>query len=155
MNETEQQLFFSRINELLEQAQGFRKDTVFAMIEPALAEYDSSLPSVTLSFPGKAWEQNSNGVLHGGIIASLMDVAMGTLTYALTGTITPTMNLNISYPRPAIGNGIFFVRAELIKAGRTALYTTGTLYEAGSQSKVISVAQGVFFNPTGNFLGNI
>lgn len=152
MNESEQQLFYQRICELLSQADSFRKGTVFAMMEPTLAEFDPAAPSVTLSFPGRPWEQNSNGVLHGGIIASMMDVAMGTLTYALTGDITPTMNLNISYPRPASGDGSFLVRAELTKAGRTALFTSSVIYEVNSPEKSVAMAQGVFFNPTGEYL---
>ena len=153
MTEAEKQTFAARVHELLSQAEGFRKNTVFAMMQPTLAALDPEGPSVTLAYPGQAWEQNGTGVLHGGITAAMMDVAMGTLTYGLAGCITPTINLNISYPRPAAGSGRFLLRAELSKAGRTMFYTTGTLYEADAPDKPVVTAQGVFFNPTGKFLG--
>ena len=153
MTEEEKQLFRARAEELIAQANGFRKQTVFAMMQPALHACEPDAYSVTLSFPGQAWEQNGTGVIHGGITAAMMDIAMGTLTYALAGTITPTINLNVSYPRPAAGNGRFLLRAELVKSGRTAFYTTGILYEAEHPDKPVASAQGVFFNPTGKFLG--
>ena len=153
MNEIEQQRFLANIQELLDQAKGFRKNTVFAMMEPRLLRCEPEVPAVTLAYPGRAWEENGNGVLHGGITAAMMDVAMGTLTYGLTGTVTPTMNLNISYPRPAKGGGSFLIRAEAAKAGRTALYVSAVMYEEAEPDKPVATAQGVFFNPTGKYPG--
>ena len=153
MNEIEQQRFLANIRELLAQSEGFREGTVFAMMEPRLLRCEPEIPAVTLAYPGRAWEENGNGVLHGGITAAMMDVAMGTLTYGLTGAVTPTMNLNISYPRPAKGGGSFFIRAEAAKAGRTALYVSAVMYEESAPDQPVATAQGVFFNPTGKFLG--
>ena len=153
MTAEEKQLFRDRTSELIAGVTGPRKDTVFAMMQPSVAVCDPDAPSVTLTYPGQAWEQNSTGVIHGGVTAAMMDVAMGTLTYALTGSITPTVNLNISFPRPAAGFSRFFIRAELTKAGRTVMYTTAVMYEAEAPDKPVATAQGAFFNPTGEYLG--
>lgn len=153
MTEEEKLLFRVRAEELFSNSDASRHHNMFSMMEPTLAACEPEEYSITLGFPGLAWEQNPNGVIHGGITAAMMDIGMGMLTYALTGAITPTINLNISYPRPAVGNGRFLLRAELVKSGRSAIYTTAALCEENHPGKPVVAAQGVFFNPTGKFLG--
>lgn len=152
MTEADRQCFLDRAAELVSRAETTRKNTVFAMMQPHLTLCEPENRSVTVEYPAQHWEQNSNGVIHGGIVAAMMDVAMGTLTYALTGDITPTVSLNICFPRPAPGDGTLRIRAEATMAGRTLLYVRAAMLDTRAPEKPVATAEGVFHNATGTVL---
>jgi len=152
VTEAEKELFESRVNGLMAKVTGERKDTVFAMISPAFAACEPENHSVTLQFQGKPWEENGTGVLHGGIISAMMDIALGTLTYAISGSLTPTVTLNVAFDRAAKGDGLFFIRADADMAGRNLLYVHGTMWDSREPDKPVATAQAVFRNATGETL---
>lgn len=152
MTETDRQCFLDRAADLVSRVDTTRKDTVFAMMGPRLAACDPENHCVTVEYTAQFWEQNSNGVVHGGIISAMMDVAMGTLTFALTGDITPTISLNVCFPRPAPGDGTLRVRAEATMAGRTVLYVRAAMWDTRAPEKPVATAEGTFHNATGTIL---
>ena len=137
-------LFEKRIEKLLSRMRGELDDSVFGMMEPRLEACDLEAQSLTLVFPARRWERNGSGAIHGGIISSMFDTAMGTLTYALTGGLTPTIQLNVSFPRPAPDDGVLYVRPRVVKMGRTVITVTGECWDGRAPGDIVATASGTF-----------
>ena len=66
-------------------------------------------------------------IVHGGVIASLLDNAMGVAAMtALPGIDTVTAGLNVHFVAPAKG-GLVTAEAEIVHRGRRTLTLTGTV----------------------------
>ena len=59
--------------------------------------------------------RNINGIAHGGILFTMVDIAASTLVRK-GGTNCSTANVSINYFRP--GNGTIYAKAEFLKRGR-------------------------------------
>lgn len=87
---------------------------------------------------------NSLNILHGGITATLLDTAMGTLVNHMLsdGYGAVTNQLNIHYIAPGIGDHLRF-KAEIVHHGSKTMVVSGTAYR--SDGKKIAYATGTFF----------
>ena len=87
---------------------------------------------------------NSLHILHGGITATLLDTAMGTLVnYILPkGFGAVTNQLNIHYIAPGTGEHLR-CRAEIVHHGSKTMVVSGTAYR--SDGKKIAHSTGTFF----------
>lgn len=125
------------------------RESICGRLQPKIEHCDPAGPSLLVSFPVLPWELNVNGVLNGGISATMLDAAMGTLSYAISGGFTPTISLNVSYLRPVPGEGTVMVRATATMAGRSVICLNGELYDARDPDRLLATAQGVFRNLEG------
>ena len=144
MFEIDEAAFRARAYELADRVSMEGDTTILSMMRPRVVACDPTEPGITLAFPAMAWEQNAGGVIHGGITAAMMDSVMGVLAYAISGGMCPTMNLNISYPRPAPGDGTLLVKAKAAMVGRSTLYMTAEMWDTRAPDKVVALANGVF-----------
>ena len=140
-------LFNARVEQLW--AHRVEDDTIAIRLQPRILSCDAETPSVTISFPVLPWELNVNGVVNGGISATMLDSVMGTLSYAISGAFTPTISLNTSYLRPVPPEGTLMVRATATMAGRAVIYISGELWEEKDPGRLLVTAQGVFRNLAG------
>ena len=69
---------------------------------------------------------NPQGTLHGGIIATAMDVSMGHLLYNTTGA-GATLEMNIKYLLP-IKEGNVLCEGSFLKPGKTISFLQSHLY---------------------------
>lgn len=127
-------------------AQMLENESICGRLQPRIVSCDPAGPSILLSFPVLPWELNVNGVLNGGISATMLDATMGTLSYAISGGFTPTISLNVSYLRPVPGDGTLMVRATADMAGRSVICLSGELWDTRAPEKLLATAQGVFRN---------
>lgn len=103
----------------------------------ALGKHDGR---VTISFePGSTFTQ-ANGVLQGGAIASMLDMAMAfaALHRCLDGQLIATVNLNVSYLRAA-PVGRFIVAGEVERIGRSLIFAKAVMHGA-SQTAVATAS---------------
>ncbi|MGM9920744.1 MAG: PaaI family thioesterase [Bhargavaea sp.] len=86
---------------------------------------------------------NSAGVIHGGIISSLADVAMSNLVPADDNGVQQmvTVDLNVSFLRAARGQSLRAV-AHLEKDGRTLVHALCKVYD--EEGRQVASAKGVF-----------
>ncbi len=142
---------YNRIN-----AYGHTNGMTLSVPEPGKAEYRMVIRPEHLSSPG---------VAHGGVVAGLMDAALGAaaLTLAFTaGELVSTVEFKINYLHPVrLGDELRAV-AQVDHAGKSLVVSSGVIYRqaAGdaSNAKATAVAQGVgTFNryPAGKRLGDI
>ncbi|WNF36789.1 PaaI family thioesterase [Bacillaceae bacterium IKA-2] len=109
-------------------------------------QYERTSPkSVKVTLPIKALFINSLGMVHGGIISSLADVAMGnTLQSDGSGQQkVVTVDLKVTFLKGATGKSLV-ADAEVIKIGRTLTHADCLIYDdAGT---LVAKATGIFAN---------
>lgn len=123
------------------------KDTMCGMMALEFVSCEESGPALTLALHTKPWMTNPLGVMHGGLVSSAMDTAMGTLSfYATEGKHrTPTVSMETSYIRPVPLECKILIRAHLTSAGRTLVHLTSELYAEGAPGRVLATSSGVYF----------
>ncbi len=82
------------------------------------AEPADVLGTSTVCLDSRPDLENSRGEVHGGVVASLLDAAMGTATRTLLrpGEATTTASLTVNYLQP--GKGTLTACGKVMRAGR-------------------------------------
>ena len=109
-----------------------------------LVSCDEESRTIELAFHTAPWMSNPAGVVHGGVVAILMDNGMGVACHALYKGHNPTITMNINYLRPVPLNSTVVVRARVTSFGRTVSYTCGELYLDGAPDRILATATGVY-----------
>ena len=148
MTESEKLLFTANAKSLMDSIVFTHPATIVPMMKMQLVESEPENLSLTFAFPAMAWEQNPTGAVHGGIVGTMFDTGMGLTIYAAVGCLTPTINLNISYLRPAPGNGTLMLRATVTRRATRVVYASAEMWEAQTPDKIVATAQGVFHVPS-------
>lgn len=102
--------------------------------------------SVTLGLPYDEKFANTNGAVHGGVIASLMDfasaMALKTQVDDPDGTATPTTNLTVGYTRPATFDVV--ATASVVTAGSSMGFTAVEVANADDGDEVVAYGTTTF-----------
>ncbi|HVW71064.1 MAG TPA: PaaI family thioesterase [Steroidobacteraceae bacterium] len=85
-----------------------------------LVAFDPAAQSVTVgcAFSPRVERSPGTGQFHGGVIASLIDIAGDFALIGVIGKGVPTINFRVDYLRPAL-NADLVARARVRKAGKT------------------------------------
>lgn len=70
---------------------------IMYMLAPSLADVNFDEREVLLRYGLSPWMLNMSGILHGGILATMIDNSMGVFCRAFTGKSILTLNLQVSY----------------------------------------------------------
>ncbi len=104
---------------------------------------DAQKQSITLRFPIQEWQLNPSGNVHGGTIATWLDMSMCLLAHILAGMrATPTVNLNIQYLNPGKRGDHLVIEVHADKLGRTLMYLSGEAV-AENTGKTVATMSGV------------
>lgn len=87
------------------------------------------------------------GIVHGGVITSLLDTTCGFAAATALGHLglTPTIDLRIDYMRPAEPFKTIYADAEVYRNTKTVIFTKGIAHH-GDPSRPIAHAIGNFVN---------
>lgn len=90
------------------------------VLQPQALDADPEAGTVTiaLAYHDELARAPGERSFHGGVIATLIDLAGHAAVAVKIGRMAPTIDLRIDYLRPSSGEDIF-AKARLIKAGRT------------------------------------
>ena len=104
--------------------------------------FDQNTCEITI--PVNSVLNNNLNILHGGITATVLDTAMGSLAnyYLPEGFGAVTNQLNIHYTAPGTGD-VLRCKAEIIHQGSKTMVISGEAYR--SDGKKIAHATGTFF----------
>lgn len=93
------------------------------------------------------WMCNPYGTLHGGIISTMMDQAMGTLATCLTDgrAITPTVQLNVTFHHPLLPSQQTVLRLHVDAVTRTMLHLRVEASNGQEPQKRCASATGIFY----------
>ena len=97
------------------------------MLAPTLIACSAEEQTLELSFHVRGWMCNPKGTLHGGMMATMMDMTMGMLTrFCRKTNAVSTVSLSLNYLRP-VREGAVSVRAHIRKAGRAVVFAEAEL----------------------------
>ena len=89
------------------------------LMEPVFRSCDAEEEVLCLEFTPQEWQTNPNGILHGGIISTAIDMTFGILTrYCVRTTKAVTMSLTINFMRSVPMEHPYYVRATAKRVGR-------------------------------------
>jgi uncharacterized protein (TIGR00369 family) len=101
--------------------------------------------SVVVTLEPEELHCNPNGVLHGGIAATLFDSSLGCAVQSLLapGYIAPTLQLQVNYIRPiTTGTGKVFCSGKVVHMGKRSATAEGKLTDG--EGKLYAHATGTF-----------
>lgn len=101
----------------------------------------------TLRCTTKEWMRNAAGTLHGGMCATIVDQAMGFISYCVKpgeGT-APTVQMQVSYHRPLIPGEDVIVRVKVASVTKSLMHLSAEAALASSESRVCLSATGIYF----------
>jgi uncharacterized protein (TIGR00369 family) len=93
----------------------------------------------------KARHLNINGVVHGGVYATILDTAMGgaVVTTLREDEVTATTSLYVEFLRPAQKGVTLRARGEVVRRGRHLAFVEGNLYDG--EGVRLSQAHGTWY----------
>lgn len=106
---------------------------------------DKEKKTCIITVPINPLLNNSLDIVHGGITATILDTAMGSLAISLLpdGYAAVTNQLNIHYIAPGIGNTLR-CKAEVIHQGSKTFVISGEVYR--SDGKKLPMPQVLFYH---------
>jgi uncharacterized protein (TIGR00369 family) len=116
-------------------------DLSFAYLPEDAADGDKQVCRVT--FPVHDMLKNPQGVLHGGIMATAMDVSMGHLIAKVAGPAA-TIEMKVTYMRPVTA-GTVTVEGSFVRRGRTLSFMESKFY--GEDGKLAAHATATWKMP--------
>ena len=120
--------------------------TINAGLRYELVSCDYAGKSAVFAFDTAAWMSNPGGVAHGGVVAGMLDVAMGSLTYYFNGQrLTPTISLQVTYVRPMDLKRRVLIRVSLSSCGRTMGNVTAAAWQEGREDRIVSTGSGTYY----------
>ena len=91
---------------------------IYAACETELVSIDPDNETILVRHAVRERDLNGNRIVHGGVLAFLLDTTMGRLLEALIcRDVTPTSSLNINYVRGVEAGKVLYCRAEVVKIG--------------------------------------
>ena len=117
------------------------------MMEFSLVDCNSEAGSYTLRCKTYPWMRNVAGTLHGGMCATIVDQAMGFISYCVKpgeGT-APTISLQVSYHRPLIPGEDVIVRIQVISVTRSLMSLRCEAALASAPEKLCLSSTGSYF----------
>lgn len=100
--------------------------------------------ALEMEMPNSPLLDNSIGIVHGGLTATLLDTALGTLASHVPGNKkgAVTVELKVDFLTPGIGEK-FICRAEVVHNGRQLVRMEGKV--RNEKGNLIASASGTFF----------
>ena len=115
-------------------------------IQPRFESCNFKKKALTVSVLVEDFMRNTNNVMHGGAVATVMDTVMGSLTFYMCGEhLTPTINMNVSYERPIPLGSRLFVESTCFSCGKTMAYASARAWVEGAPEKTVASAAGTYY----------
>lgn len=101
-----------------------KEGTINHMLHMDLVCMDEDKQRIVLRFPVKEWALNPAGHLHGGIICSILDVAMGCVSYAASNAMfTPTIQMSVNFVKGILPDDIIDIEVFCDHVGKRMIQT--------------------------------
>lgn len=109
-----------------------------------LIDCDGPTGSLVLSYRTQPWMANIWGVVHGGVLANLVDTCMGITCTVQCGVITPTISMTVNYARPVPLDAEVMVRTRTVRCGATSGQLYAEVCLAGQPDRPLVTASGAY-----------
>ena len=101
--------------------------------------------SLTIEFPVLDWEANYSGILHGGIICTMLDHTAGVTAICFMGGWTPTVDLDVHFLRKAEVGDTLLSKAQIEFCGRSIIHLSAELTSKAT-GKTVATALATYLN---------
>ncbi len=118
---------------------------------PSLDDCDEENRTAYIRYCTYPWMANHIRILHGGVLAGMVDNAMGLAVLGalgLCGGVTPTITMTVNYKKPTPVDQDLIVRVAIIVLERHTAQAKADLYIAGKQDEILVSASGVYYTKT-------
>ena len=118
---------------------------VNGMMAPHYLSCNIEEQSVTIVYDAKDWEVNRAGILHGGILSTMLDHTAGVTVTAFVGAWAPTVDLQVHFLRPGQPGDSILAVGKMISAGQTLVHVEASLTSKATGKK-LAVCTATFLN---------
>ena len=120
--------------------------TFNTMLGARYVDCDFAKRTLVIAVAGQHWMANPGKMLHGGVTASTLDMVMGLLCrYCSGGYMTPTIDLNVNYLRPAPYDRTLCFAAEVTRVGFRICQAVSRVWAEGEEDVVLATAAGSYY----------
>lgn len=133
----------SRIAEIKQEAFG----TIGEKLHFQLIDCDEEKGDYIFSCQTDVWMRNYAGTLHGGMCATILDQAMGFVSYCMKpgpGT-APTVQMEVDYHRPLIPGEDVIVKVHVVTATRSLMNLTVEAMQSSKPDRICLSGSGIYF----------
>lgn len=125
-----------RIEEIKE-LHSIKNNEVNSLMKITYEDYSEETGEMTVSFPVDEWMSNPGGLMHGGVIATAFDIALGyhTLVVEREKAIVTT-NLSIQYLKQIPLGSRFVVKSKMTRNGKSLVHLHAEGFVEGSDEIV-------------------
>ncbi len=102
----------------------------------------STTMGARLGFTATPAHGNGRGAVHGGMLATLLDEAMGQLVEDVAGVPGATVELGVSFLAGVPADGVVTAEAEITRLGRSLVFAEATVFDSAGQ--LAARGRGVF-----------
>lgn len=122
-------------------------DSIGDLLRLELESADGERDEYWLRCRTQGWMRNAAGTLHGGMGATILDQALGTVAYCrMPGEgFAPTIDLNVSYHRPLDPGKDVRIWVHVLSVTRTLLRLEGRAYQADRPDRLCLSATATYF----------
>ncbi|HHT01574.1 MAG TPA: PaaI family thioesterase [Firmicutes bacterium] len=97
--------------------------------------------SAQVTMAWQSWFANSNGFMHGGVLATLIDSVIGIAARTVTSRITTTVECKVNFIRPVREQDLR-ANAEIMHKGNSLLVGRGDVFD--SQGRLIATGTATY-----------
>ena len=122
--------------------------SIGAMMDYRVTGWDPAAGAITMTCRTFPWMRNFAGTLHGGMCATILDQAMGFVSYCLKhrdGT-APTVEMNVDYHRPITPGETVAVRVSIVSVTRSLIRLRAEAWQKNTPDKLCLSGTGIYFN---------
>lgn len=136
------------VENLIAKIQAPEPGTPGLVFKPAIEECDGPGHRIALRYHTYPWMANYSGVVHGGMVATLLDNSMGIACRSIYGAcrhiVTPTVSLAVNYARPVPIMADIVVEVRAVTTGATSMQMTAEIYLPERPNAVLATSVGIY-----------
>ena len=148
--------FEKQIRKRMEQLDEINKHGIFKELKGTVTDFNYDTKSLTMTFEATKFHENAFGIMFGGSLAGMFDIAFGTLTAGLGDySVAPTVQLSTTFLKgiqASIFDGFSIkwvdgeekTEVEAVSTGKTIMNFVGKAYVG---EELVGSASGTFMTP--------
>lgn len=139
--------FEKQIRKRMEQLDEINKHGIFKELKGTVTDFNYDTKSLTMTFEATKFHEHENafGIMFGGSLAGMFDIAFGTLTAGLGDySVAPTVQLSTTFLKGIPTGATVRTEVEAVSTGKTIMNFVGKAYVG---EELVGSASGTFMTP--------
>ena len=137
--------FEKQIRKRMEQLDEINKHGIFKELKGTVTDFNYDTKSLTMTFEATKFHENAFGIMFGGSLVGMFDIAFGTLTAGLGDySVAPTVQLSTTFLKGIPTGATVRTEVEAVSTGKTIMNFVGKAYVG---EELVGSASGTFMTP--------